>query len=130
MIRKKRVVQTDSGPMADIAFLLIVFFLITSTMESKLGLGLTLPEKGARPVNISPKNMVQIYLNNDRFLLGNNEIAKFELPKLLKGAFELNNALVLTINSTRETNYENYLYVLDEARHAGITKISVLGSEM
>ena len=130
MLRNRRMVQSDSGPMADIAFLLIVFFLITSTIESKVVLWITLPELGADEIPISTKNLVQIYLNNDRFLFQNNEIAKFELSELLKTAFEINSNLVLTINSTRETNYENYLYVLDEARHVGINKISVLGNEL
>ena len=45
---KKRVKagEIPSGSMADIAFLLLIFFLVTTTIDMDKGLGLVLPPKG------------------------------------------------------------------------------------
>jgi biopolymer transport protein ExbD len=44
--RKARVGAIPEGGMADIAFLLLVFFLVTTTIDMDKGLGIILPAEG------------------------------------------------------------------------------------
>ena len=44
--RKARVGAIPEGGMADIAFLLLVFFLVTTTIDMDNGLGIILPAEG------------------------------------------------------------------------------------
>ena len=49
--RKARVGAIPEGGMADIAFLLLVFFLVTTTIDMDKGLGIILPAEGQEAVS-------------------------------------------------------------------------------
>ena len=58
---KKRIKagEIPSGSMADIAFLLLIFFLVTTTIDMDKGLGLVLPPKGEEK-EIPKKNICEL----------------------------------------------------------------------
>ena len=58
MINKQRrpMQEINSSSMADIAFLLLIFFLVTTTIDIDKGLGLVLPAEG-ETIEIKKKNI-------------------------------------------------------------------------
>ncbi len=63
---KRDIPEINAGSMADIAFLLLIFFLVTTTMNSDTGISRKLPER--QPENIDPpvlkeKNVFIVMLN-------------------------------------------------------------------
>ncbi|NQV52371.1 MAG: biopolymer transporter ExbD [Flavobacteriales bacterium] len=75
MARKKRELQEiNAGSMADIAFLLLVFFLVTTTMDTSWGLARKLPppllENQPDPPPIKDRNVFVVLANaNDQLLV-------------------------------------------------------------
>ena len=73
MIRNRRFKggEIPTGSMADIAFLLLVFFLVTTTIDTDKGLGIVLPPAGDVEIEIQKKKgfleSVMKKLNNSRF---------------------------------------------------------------
>lgn len=69
--------EINAGSMADIAFLLLIFFLVTTTMDIDAGISRKLPEK--QPENVEPpivkqRNVLQIIINrNDDLLIEEEE---------------------------------------------------------
>ncbi len=64
--------EINAGSMADIAFLLLIFFLVTTTMDIDAGISRRLPEK--QPPNITPpvvkeRNVFEIMINKDNDIL-------------------------------------------------------------
>ena len=57
--RKARVGAIPEGGMADIAFLLLVFFLVTTTIDMDKGLGIILPAEG-QELEINKKNILKV----------------------------------------------------------------------
>ena len=55
--RKARTGAIPEGGMADIAFLLLVFFLVTTTIDMDKGLGIILPAEG-QELEINKKNIL------------------------------------------------------------------------
>jgi biopolymer transport protein ExbD len=53
-----------TSSMADIAFLLLVFFLVTTVFDDERGLSLVLPEAD-RPVPVSPANVLHLWVLGD-----------------------------------------------------------------
>ena len=51
--------EVPSASMADIAFLLLIFFLVTTTFPKNKGLAVVLPEQGNEQ-EVSPKNILHI----------------------------------------------------------------------
>lgn len=73
--------KINAGSMADIAFLLLIFFLVTTTMDSEIGIYKRLRDKqtdGGR-IDIKEKNVLEINLNaNDEILIEGNQMMKIE----------------------------------------------------
>ena len=63
--------EINAGSMADIAFLLLIFFLVTTTMDVDSGIARKLPEKSEEPpkVTIKQKNVLDIVVNRNNQLL-------------------------------------------------------------
>ncbi|MET2985823.1 ExbD/TolR family protein [Aureibaculum conchae] len=73
--------EINAGSMADIAFLLLIFFLVTNTMDTETGIYKRLPEKQINPprIDIKEKNVLDISINtNDEILIEGNQIIGIE----------------------------------------------------
>lgn len=77
----KRVLkEINAGSMADIAFLLLIFFLVATTMEVDGGIARKLPQKQPEnqppPPKLKERNVLQIAINrNDALLVEGNQRA-------------------------------------------------------
>ena len=70
--------EINAGSMADIAFLLLIFFLVTTTMDVDSGISRKLPEKSedTPEVTIKEKNVLDITVNRNNQLLVENEFVQ------------------------------------------------------
>ena len=70
--------EINAGSMADIAFLLLIFFLVTTTMDVDSGIARKLPEKTDQQsdVIVKEKNVLDIVVNRNNQLLVENEYVK------------------------------------------------------
>jgi len=76
LVDKKKSRNTSDIPMAslaDIAFLLLIFFLVTTTIDVDRGIGLSLPAKGEE-TEVRIKNITNLLINAQGEILLDNEI--------------------------------------------------------
>lgn len=81
--------EVNAGSMADIAFLLLIFFLVTTTIETDRGISRKLPpipEEDVIPPVIKQKNIFTVIVNRDNQLLVEDEV--MELSELRQAAVE------------------------------------------
>jgi len=85
--------EVNAGSMADIAFLLLIFFLVTTTIEVDSGIASKLPpplEDEVEPPPIKKKNIFQVLVNQNNQLLVNvgekDEAIPTEVDKLTEMA--------------------------------------------
>jgi len=77
---KRKVPDINSSSTADIAFLLLIFFLITTSMDTDRGLARRLPpppEQNQKndDIKLKERNVLQVFLNmNDQLMCGNDYI--------------------------------------------------------
>jgi len=86
-MRSKSAPEINAGSMADIAFLLLVFFLVTTTMDSDLGLLRKLPQIQDDPtkVIVHKRNILPILVNSqDRIMLKGQQVEITELKDIAK----------------------------------------------
>ena len=80
--------EIPTSSMADIAFLLIVYFMITTTFAATRGLDFALPEEEENPPEIEPEEAVLIEIQPSRDIVVDgkpmryNEIMAYLMPKL------------------------------------------------
>ena len=72
--------EVNAGSMADIAFLLLIFFLVTTTIETDSGISRKLPpiEESEEDVVIKQKNIFTVLLNGKDQILVEDELMELE----------------------------------------------------
>ncbi|WP_400075159.1 ExbD/TolR family protein [Winogradskyella sp. R77965] len=140
---KRSAPEVNAGSMADIAFLLLIFFLVTTTIEKDKGLLRSLPpidDSEVEPPIIKQKNLFTVLINRHNQLLVEDE--EMELKDLRQAAIEfLDNGgstnaagescdyckgkrdesssdhpdkAIVSMKHDRETSYEQYIDVQNE----------------
>ena len=89
MLRDTNETSIPTSPMADIAFLLIIFFMVTSVFSATKELELVLPEEEVDRFDPEPEQAVFIHVQPDRILVDCREMAEEAIrhylePKLLR----------------------------------------------
>lgn len=128
MLRKKRSLEANipSSSMADIAFLLLIFFLVATVIDVDTGIGMTLPElSDVPPPPVSKDRMAAILINeNNDVLLDGKPISLFQIKSTLKprivSKIELpkKKKLIVSLKTDRKTVYSAYISALDQIKMA------------
>lgn len=127
--RKERTANIPTSSMADIAFLLLTFFLVTTSLDLDKGLGLTLPPQGqAKP--IPKKNIASLLINaNGEVLLDNQEVQIPQIKDIIKQRLAMNDKLIVSIKTDSKTRYQDFVSVLDQVQMAEAPRISIAEPE-
>tara|TARA_B100001250_G_scaffold208585_1_gene179028 strand:+ start:8356 stop:8790 length:435 start_codon:yes stop_codon:yes gene_type:complete len=125
--------EIPTASMADIAFLLIVFFLVTTTMNQDKGLSLHLPPVGETK-EVKDKNILNVWINaRDQIAFFENDqlipVPSTELKDRIEARLKENKKLIVSVKTERGATYRTFVDVLDELKIAGATKISIANPE-
>lgn len=130
-ITKRRTdVSINASSMADIAFLLLVFFLVTTTIDVEKGIRVLLPSmQDEQLIDISSRNIFSVKINFNDELMVRGSITKIEELKDKTKEFIMNpmddptlsiapNQAVISLQNDRSTSYNIYLSVYNELKAA------------
>ncbi len=129
--------EVNAGSMADIAFLLLIFFLVTTTIQTDQGINRKLPpiEDVQDPPEIKEKNIFTVLINkNDQLLVDDRPMDLADLRQAAidfldnggdgscsycKGARDVTSSdnpdkAVISLQNDAETSYEAYISVQNE----------------
>ncbi|PIB35367.1 hypothetical protein BFP72_08145 [Reichenbachiella sp. 5M10] len=133
--KKLQAESINTGSMADIAFLLLIFFLVSTTILQEKGLMLKLPPDVEDPttVKIKDRNVFNIRVNSkNQFLIENevrtdltglqSELVEFILNKKHNDRLsESPKDAVVSIKTDRGTDYKMFIALLDEVKESYYT---------
>ncbi|GAA4279934.1 ExbD/TolR family protein [Gaetbulibacter aestuarii] len=139
---KRAAPEVNAGSMADIAFLLLIFFLVTTTIETDSGINRKLPpmEDNDEDVVIKQKNIFTVLLNGKDQLLVEDELMDLKdlreaakefldnggIPKGQEGycsycqgkrdpsSSDNPDKAIISLANNRETSYKQYIAVQNE----------------
>jgi len=115
-LRRKRPqeeVEIPTASMADIAFLLIIFFMTTSIFARDKGLKLVLPEKGTE-VKVKTKHLLKISINDKgEIFVGDQPITLGELKPTITERLAQDTLLVIYIKTHADAPYGRMIEVFD-----------------
>ncbi|MDO5979365.1 ExbD/TolR family protein [Flavivirga spongiicola] len=134
---KRAAPEVNAGSMADIAFLLLIFFLVTTTIETDSGINRKLPpmEESDEEVVIKQRNIFTVLLNGKDQLLVEDELMELEnlreaAVKFLdnggdgscdyckgegdKSSSDNPDKAIISLKNERETTYKTYIAVQNE----------------
>jgi len=114
----------DIAPLIDIVFLLLVFFMLTSTFMVPQAIELELPE--SKSASVTDTTPIIVSLNQTGELALNGEIIALEkLQQALKPLLSDQTESAITLKSDAHTEVQLLLKVMDEIRAAGGTNVGL-----
>ncbi len=127
-MKKKRRFKRGEIPtasMADIAFLLLIFFLVTTTIDMDKGLGIILPAEGEE-IEIKKDNILNCLINSSgNVLLGGQPIKTKDISKEIRRKIAENDKLIISVKAHEKTKYSDYIAVIDQLKMANAKRISI-----
>jgi len=127
--KKKGSAEIPTSSLADIAFLLLIFFLVTTTIATDKGISLTLPEKG-QETKVRSKNITNILINAQGLIMMDEEqIDVSQISSQARQMLDVNENLIFSVKAVKGAKYETYIDVLDELKEANAPRISIAEPE-
>jgi biopolymer transport protein ExbD len=120
LIRKKEEPEIPTASMADIAFLLIVFFMLTTVFSANKGMEHILPPKDDTEDPVEPEEAIYIHI----FPGGNFEMDKTSYSieqvdkvfEYVNGKVQVNAKKPIIVHTNREAKYGDMISVLDQLK--------------
>jgi biopolymer transport protein ExbD len=119
--KKKAPVEIPTSSMADISFLLLLFFLVTTTIDVDTGIDLVLPPwvENAEQVQVKSENIANILVNEVGDVLIDEKI--YGVPQIkaeIISRIKANSKLIISYKTVRDTPYKIYIDVMDQLKLA------------
>ncbi|MDP6460891.1 MAG: biopolymer transporter ExbD [Gemmatimonadota bacterium] len=134
-VKFKRRKRTDddisTASMSDIAFLLLIFFLVSTIFNVEQGLPMQLPGQASETATISQKNILKIKAQaNNLIYLDGAGIPVSGIEAEVRRRIGENEKLVIQLEIHPDAFYGTMVDILDELRLADAAKISIKGMEV
>ncbi len=139
--KRKEVDEINSSSMADIAFLLLVFFLVTTTIDPGEGLTMILPPYESDPSPRDADEIAKILVKSSGQVLFDGEIMNInqieQNARNFVQEFQVTNPAgsdgkpkqpIFVVITDQKAQYQTFLKVLDQLKLADCKKISVVES--
>ena len=123
--------EIPAASMSDIAFLLLIFFLVTTIFNVEQGIPLQLPGRQAESKRINRKNLMRIVTTADgRVFVDDAPVQVSAIEQLVRRRIQSNDKTIVLIETHPQARYGVMVDVLDEVKQARATRISLktLGS--
>ena len=129
--KKKHVYGIPTGSMGDVAFLILLFFLVSTVFTKDKGLKMILPERTAdeTEVTVVPKNIVTLAINPAGEVkiktIGYDEyltIQEYDRIRVIveERLLERDTLLVVSLRASKEAPYGSMVHALDQIKLAKV----------
>jgi biopolymer transport protein ExbD len=126
-------IRVDMTPMVDVAFLLLIFFMVTTVFRLPQAMEINLPPESAGEAEVNEKNLLYLRIDPEDSLWFN---IGFENPKVMswkelrpllsERKQTIGDKLVIVAKIHRKAKYSDMVNLLDEFNLAKTTRFSIL----
>lgn len=112
--------------MSDIAFLLLIFFLVTTIFALEEGIPMVLPGKATSQIKVKTKNIARIQTHsNGAITIDDEQVSLTQVRPKIERRLANNPKLIVVIETHPDSEYGLMVDVLDELRLANARRISL-----
>ena len=130
---KRRVgVRIDMTPMVDVAFLLLIFFMVTTVFRTPQALEINLPPDENVEIEVAQSKVLTVRVMPDQRVYwrrGGPEVpwARTDVAQLTNvfKSFQGNKELVVVVKIDRDAKFNNMVDIIDELDLAQLTRFSL-----
>ena len=122
--RKLHAGRLDIAPLVDVVLLLIIFFMLTSSFISPLGLDIDLPES-SQARSQDQENLVVTISAAEEIHIGDSPVAPEDIKAVLSREQALIPERVLVIKADRDARHGPVVNVMSAAREIGWERMAI-----
>jgi len=115
-------------PLIDVVFLLLIFFMVSTTFTRESQISIDLPESSAKPV-ASDETSIDVSIDNQGRYYVNQQLVVNKKIETLKQALRLaigdKESPALIINADANSTHQSVVTAMDAARQLGIVHLSL-----
>jgi len=123
---KDRALSVEITPLIDIVFLLVIFFVVTSKIETNQYLTLDLPKTESFASTVSNNTQNIILLDSGKLIVNDQEFSMTEIDLLIAGvnaSFSKSEVVILSIES--KAYHEWVIALMDGLQHLGFQNLQI-----
>ncbi len=123
-------IRIDMTPMVDVAFLLLTFFMLTTTMNRPQTMEINMPPENTT-VEVPQSNLITLRIKDDGVIYWNiaeetpQKVEYKDLRVLMTQKVQQNPKLITLIKVDRKGKYHMMVDIMDELNLANITRFSL-----
>lgn len=125
---RKDDLEVNLTPLIDVVFLLLIFFMVSTSFNRESEIQVNLPEASAKPqeakdqpIEISIDSSGRFFVNQEALVNTQVVTLKLALQKVAAGKTDL----PLIISADAATPHQAVVTAMDAARQAGLTRVSI-----
>ena len=113
-------------PLVDVMLVLLIIFMVTTAFTKDTELGLKLPRAASGAAVPAQNRDLTIALTRAGALYADGQpVTKAQLPALMRARLKANPAVKVIVKGDGGVAYERVVEVMDSAREAGLTSVSL-----
>lgn len=124
----KAEVGIDLTPLIDVVFLLLIFFMVTTTFTRESNLLVNLPEANGQQLLEQPFRIDILVARNGAYSINGQPLADGRVESLMARIGELasgDNTVPITITADAETTHQAVVRAMDAVAQLGFTRLSI-----
>ena len=121
-------VSVNLTPLIDVVFLLLIFFMVSTTFTKETHLAINLPESSGEPLNKQLKQVEVIISKEGEFAVNGRTLVNNSIGTLKDAMVKIsesNNKVPLVITADANTPYQSVVIAMDAAGQLGFVHISM-----
>jgi biopolymer transport protein ExbD len=131
-VKFRRSRKPDSGinltPLIDVVFLLLIFFMVTTTFTQETRLLISLPEAGGETVDAEPESLELTIDKEGNYALNGQSLINRDIKTImaaLKDASAGNRDLPVVITADAESSHQAVVTAMDAAGKLGFNQLQI-----
>lgn len=127
-------IRIDMTPMVDVAFLLLIFFMVTTVFRQPLAMEINMPEPGAE-VRVPESNVMTVFIDRGDSLsykVGTGDVLPIgwdELYGTFRSYADANPNLIILVKIDRQARYNDMVDMMDALEEAHMERFSLVPME-
>jgi biopolymer transport protein ExbD len=124
--KRERDSEVPGGSLADIAFLILIFFMVATTIDMDKGIGQVLPPPSEEEIELNKDDITNVLLDaKGTVFFDGEEIKIVEVKSAVEKMMIKNSKMIFSLKTHEKTKYNDYVKVLDQLKMARAKNISI-----
>jgi biopolymer transport protein ExbD len=124
----KEEVSVNLTPLIDVVFLLLIFFMVTTTFSRDTNLILNLPEANGQLAQGVPEQIEILVAQNGSYAINGRALVNTRIETLMRGVNEVSagdNTMPIVITADADASHQSVITAMDAVGQLGYTQLSI-----